>query len=213
MSHRALLTKLQSSVSNLQEGFSAIPVERRQTLEGIASWIAAQEAAGKPADLIFICTHNSRRSHMAQIWTQSLAWMHGLDYLRTFSGGTEATEFNPRAVEAMRGCGFHITVEREGNNPLYHVAFAEDANSVSAFSKTYGDDFNPQKDFAAVMTCSDADEACPVVLGAAARFAVPYRDPKESDDTVQETETYAGRCRQIGTEMLYMIRRAAEMTR
>jgi len=213
MSHRSLYPALQSCISAIEGNVSSIPDERRIILENIASWIAERRLAGEPADMVFICTHNSRRSHMAQIWAQTFAWEHGLDHVRTYSGGTEATAFSPRAVEAMRDCGFRITVEREGDNPLYHVAFAKHANPVSAFSKTYVDDSNPQDNFGAIMTCSDADEACPVVLGAAARFATPYRDPKESDGTGHEAETYAERCRQIGAEMLYMIRHTADMTR
>ena len=48
--------------------------------------------------------------------------------------------------------------------------------------KTYGDDANPDSGFAAVMTCSSADKGCPIVYGAAARFATPYVDPKVSDE-------------------------------
>lgn len=149
---------------------------------------------------------------MAQLWTQAAAWMHGLDHVRTYSGGTEATALNSRAVEALRDCGFHISVESDGENPQYRLTFADDADPVIAYSKEYGHPDNPKKDFAAVMTCSDADEACPIVLGASARFATTYRDPKEADGTDKESETYADRCRQIGAEMLYMIRHAADMT-
>lgn len=213
MPYRPLYPALQSCISDIGDDVSSIPDERRKILEDIASWIAERQAAGEAANMIFICTHNSRRSHMSQIWAQTFAWMHGLDHVCTYSGGTEATAFNPRAVKALRDCGFRITVEREGDNPLYHVAFSEHANPVSAFSKPYGDDANPQDNFSAIMTCSDADEACPVVLGAAARFATPYRDPKESDGSEYEVETYAERGRQIGAEMLYMIRHAADLTR
>ena len=213
MSHRPLYPALQSFISDIREEVSSIPVERRTILENIASWIAERHAAGESADMIFICTHNSRRSHMSQIWVQAFAWMHGLDHVRTYSGGTEATAFNPRAVKALRDCGVDIHAERTEDNPKYHVTFAEDAEPIYAFSKTYGDAANPGEDFAAVMTCSDADEGCPFVPGATARFAVPYRDPKEADGTDRERETYAERCRQIAAEMLYMIRHAAEMKR
>ncbi|MBN1448208.1 MAG: protein-tyrosine-phosphatase [Bacteroidetes bacterium] len=211
MSLRPLFPALHSVVSDIQTSFSDIPDERKVILEEIAAWVAEKQRDGAKADMIFICTHNSRRSHMSQIWAQAAAWMHGLDHVRTWSGGTEATAFNSRAVKALQDCGFRITVAQEGDNPLYHVAFADNAGPIEAFSKAYHHSFNPQEDFAAVMTCSDADEACPVVLGAAKRFATPYRDPKEFDGTPQEEHMYAERCRQIAGEVIYIMDRAAGM--
>lgn len=211
MSTRTLFPPLHSLASSLDAASEDIPDQRKQTLEDLAAWINERHASGKPADLVFICTHNSRRSHMAQLWTQAAAWVHGLDHVRTYSGGTEATALNSSAVEALSDCGFHISVESDGENPQYRFTFADDADPVIAYSKEYGHPDNPKKDFAAVMTCSDADEACPIVLGASARFATTYQDPKEADGTDKESETYANRCRQIGAEMLYMIRHAAEM--
>ena len=150
---------------------------------------------------------------MAQLWTQAVVHGAGLTHVHTYSGGTEATAFHPNAVEAMQGCGFRITMTREGANPLYGVRYAEGAEAMPVWSKTFDDAANPHDNFAAVMTCSDADEACPVVPGAAARFSLPYRDPKESDNTADAQTVYASRSREIAREMQYVIRRAAEMTR
>ena len=62
---------------------------------------------------------------------------------------------------------------------------------------------NPEKDFAAVMTCSHADEHCPFIPGATARIALTYDDPKDFDDTPLESEKYRERVMQIGREILY----------
>lgn len=123
-----------------------------------------------------------------------------------YSGGTEASAFNPRAVEAIRRAGF-VVANPGGENPHYRVRYSEHAPSIECFSKTYDDPFNPQRDFVAVMTCSQADRACPVVHGAALRVLIAYDDPKASDDGPEETSTYDARCRQIGAEMLYLFSR------
>lgn len=181
-----------------------IPEERRRALDRLASWVAKRQAEHKGADLTFICTHNSRRSHISQLWAQVAAEVFGVSGIRTFSGGTEATAFNPRAVEAMRRAGFVIDAPEAAENPRYRVTYGPKGPTMEAFSKVFGDDANPAQGFAAVMTCSQADAGCPYVPGAAYRVAVPYEDPKAFDGTAQEAEMYDARVKQIATEMLYL---------
>ena len=184
----------------------AIAAPRKATLEEVAGFVATKRSEGEAAELIFICTHNSRRSQMAELWAAAAAQHFGIDGVRTFSGGTEATAFDPRAVAAMERAGFLVRT-RGGENPRYRVRFSDDAPALECFSKTYDDAFNPARGFAAIMTCSDADEACPVVLGAALRARLPYDDPKVADGTPDETLQYDARCMQIATEMLYLFSR------
>lgn len=183
--------------------FDQIPDERRKTLKKLALFVETKVKAGEKAALIFICTHNSRRSHISQIWAQTAGAYYGVPNVITYSGGTEATAFNPRAVKAMEDAGFKITKASEGTNPLYEVRFADDAPAIKAFSKKYDGEGNPQSGFGAVMTCSHADQNCPVVAGAAVRIATPYDDPKDFDDTPQEAAKYTERVHQIGREILY----------
>jgi arsenate reductase len=123
--------------------------------------------------------------------------------VETFSGGTEATAFNPRAVKAMQETGFDIVTKKDGQNPVYEVKYSNEAAPLTIFSKKYDDPFNPNKNFAAVMTCSHADENCPLVVGAAARIALTYNDPKDFDGTPQEAAKYSERVHEIGREILY----------
>lgn len=192
----------------LMEGAEAIPEERKVELRALAQWVTAQLALSDSAELVFICTHNSRRSHLAQVWAQVGADLRGLDGVRTFSGGTESTACNLRTVAAMQRAGFEVTVHDQDHgeeNPTYAVLPGPSSTPQICFSKTYGDDANPDSGFAAVMTCSSADKGCPIVHGAVARFATPYVDPKVSDGTDQEAATYDARCAQIGGEMLWMM--------
>ena len=195
-----LVKKLDSYVKEVVLEFDQIDSSRQAALKELAGLIAE----GNGGKLTFICTHNSRRSQMAQAWAAVAAYYYGIENIETYSGGTEATAFNPRAVKALKRAGFNV--KSKGNkNPLYRVYYTGDREPLRCFSKTYQDRRNPQKDFIAVMVCSDADEACPLVDGAKARLAIPYVDPKVSDGTFMEKDIYNARCRQIAREMLFVM--------
>ncbi|WPP48024.1 arsenate reductase/protein-tyrosine-phosphatase family protein [Catalinimonas niigatensis] len=196
---------LKAYVHQIISEFDQIPEERQSILAELALHVTTKHASGKPARLIFICTHNSRRSHMSQLWTQAAAYYYGVKDVETYSGGTEATAFNPRAVKAMKKAGFGIKILQEGDNPIYAVAFAEDASNIEVFSKKYDHEVNPQQDFAAIMTCSEADKSCPFIPGASLRIPIPYDDPKDYDETDQEETMYDERCHQIAREMFFMM--------
>lgn len=185
-----------------------VPMDRRRLLDELAVTVRSKYQIGEVADLVFICTHNSRRSQMAQIWAAVAAAHFGVDGVRTYSGGTEATAFDPRAVAAMRRAGFR-TDDPGGDNPRYTVTFSDDLPPIECWSKTYDDASNPSRNFAAIMTCSEADRACPTVAGAAARLPISYDDPKVADGTADEAAIYDARCLQIATEMLYAFSRFA----
>lgn len=189
-------------IKDLIKDFDTIPAERKHLLEELAGFVNLQAAKSLPAKLVFICTHNSRRSHLSQIWAQTAAYYYGIKNVECYSGGTEATAFNLRAVQALQKIGFKISASGNPDNPTYKVEFAEDGISL-AYSKRYDDPNNPSEGFCAVMTCSDADENCPVIPGASLRLPISYDDPKDYDNTSIEKEKYEERCKQIGTEILY----------
>lgn len=195
-----MYSELRFYIQNIEDELSTISESRKQKLRTLADYIRSQ----KSAKLTFICTHNSRRSHLCQIWAATLAHRFGLDGVYSFSGGTEETAFNPRAIAALQRAGFHIE-NPGGENPKYQVYFDDDKEPLICYSKTFDDSANPQKEFAAIMTCTDADENCPIVPGAEKRFFIPYIDPKEADDTLKEGQVYDERCQQIATEMYYLM--------
>lgn len=195
---------LEKYIRRIITEFDQIPENRKKSLAKIAWFVSEKVHNEKPVRLIFICTHNSRRSHMGQIWAQTAAYFYQIPGVEAYSGGTEATAFNPNAVAAMTKAGFDISIHQGKNNPVYEVIYAEDAVSVMAFSKKYNADVNPQKDFCAVMTCSQADAECPFIPGASLRIAIPYEDPKDYDGTDKESAAYAERCEQIAREMFYL---------
>jgi arsenate reductase (thioredoxin) len=198
-----LSPNVKKTVVELISEFDQIPFERKKLLARLASFIESKASKGERTELNFICTHNSRRSHLSQIWAQTAANYYQIPNVICYSGGTEATAFNPRAVKAMSEAGFKIDKTTEGTNPVYEVRFSNAADPVLAFSKKYDADGNPKALFGAVMTCSHADQNCPIVFGAAERFSITYDDPKDFDDTPQEAAKYHERVLQIGREMLY----------
>jgi arsenate reductase len=200
---QTLLPELEQTVKTLINDFGSISPERKEILYQLTHFIQAQNRSGHPVYLNFICTHNSRRSHLSQLWAQAAAHYYGISNVFCFSGGTEATAFNPRAVTAMQNAGFSIAITNDGMNPVYQVRFSNEGSPVVAFSKKYDDPVNPNRDFAAIMTCSHAAENCPLVIGAVSRIALTYDDPKDFDGTPQESAKYAERVREIGREILY----------
>ena len=195
---------LQTYITVIKKDFAKIPKDRKKELDKIALFVQNKVKSGEQAQLTYICTHNSRRSHFGQIWAATAAAYYGIPNVKTYSGGTESTAFNERAVAACKRAGFEVSKISEDKNPIYEVKYASDAEPLKAFSKKYDDSSNPQRDFCAIMTCSQADAACPNVKGATARIASPYDDPKAFDGTPEETAKYDERCKQIATETLYV---------
>lgn len=181
-----------------------ITAERKQVLQPLIDYLKEKNKTSEPVRLNFICTHNSRRSHLSQIWAQTMVFFYNNSNVTTYSGGTEATAMFPKVGETLINQGFKVVNLSEGNNPVYSIKYSQNEPAIIAFSKKYGDEFNPASKFAAIMTCSSADKSCPMVFGCDKRIAITYEDPKKSDGTPEQTETYENRSLQIATEMKYV---------
>ncbi|WP_242928803.1 protein-tyrosine-phosphatase [Pontibacter vulgaris] len=198
-----LLPALTKTTTELTRTFEEIPAERKEILKQLAAYIREKRDVSQSINLVFICTHNSRRSHMAQLWAQAAATYYSIKGVHTFSGGTEATAFYPAAVKAIQEIGFEIEKGDAQANPKYKVKYSPQEAPVEVWSKRFDDAGNPTSGFCTVMTCSDADENCPFVPGVEKRIAITYDDPKASDNTPQKANKYKERALQIGREMLY----------
>lgn len=197
--------KLSNYIKSILPELENIPNERKNQLKKIALFIRSKKQSNEPANLTFICTHNSRRSHMSQIWSSTAAAYYDIEEgIQTYSGGTEVTAFNPRAVEALKRAGFK-SENSKGENPSYKITFSDAGHEMECFSKKYDHPNNPSENFVAIMTCSEADKNCPFIPGASLRIPIPYQDPKEADGTSQEETAYDKRCRQIASEMFYIM--------
>lgn len=206
-SPKPLLPKLKKYLQNIENEFASIPQERQENLKKIAQYISDKQKKGEKTELIVICTHNSRRSHLGQVWLQIAAYYYGLENITTFSGGTDSTACNPRTIKALQRAGLSVKniSEKTEKNPKYVVKYSEKAPEMWLFSKHYASTANPQIGFLALLVCNTADEACPIVKGAEQRIYHGYEDPKSSDGTPQEDQTYDERCRQIAVEMFFVM--------
>lgn len=195
-----LYPSLQAYIDKAQ----SLPIseERKAVLQVLIDYIQKKIDQDQEINLNYICTHNSRRSQFSQIWGKVAASYHGID-MNSYSGGVEVTAFNERAVASVKRFGFKVNKKGE-DNPKYFVLYSDDEDPIVTFSKVYDDVANAPTGFAAIMTCSHADENCPFIPGAEARIPVRYEDPKAFDDTDQEVEKYDERSLQIASEMLFV---------
>jgi len=197
-----LLPEIEKATSRFD--FENITSERKSVLQPLIDFIQSKVSVKQEVRLNLICTHNSRRSHLAQVWAQTAAANYGIENVFCYSGGTEATALFPMVAETLKETGFNVQILAEGKNPVYAIKFAENEHPVIGFSKLYNDEFNPEEEFAAIMTCSQADGGCPFISGAEKRILITFDDPKAFDNTPQQKEKYKERSIQIGTEMFYI---------
>lgn len=195
-------TKINEIIAQLST--ENISEERKAILQPLIEFIISKVINNEEIRLNFICTHNSRRSHLSQIWAQTMAHHFRVKNVFCYSGGTETTAMFPKVAETLINQGFEILKLSETENPVYAVKFAENEHAIICFSKKYNDDFNPKSEFAAILTCDSADENCPIVYGAEARIPIKYKDPKSSDGTPEMKETYFNRSLEIATELKFV---------
>ncbi len=197
-----MFTKITSTINDLN--FNSITEERKATLQPLIDYIQEKVNTTSAVRINFICTHNSRRSHLSQIWAQTAASFYNIPNVACYSGGTEATALFPKIAETLENTGFQIKTIAEGKNPIYTIKYNTQDHPIIGFSKTYDDAFNPNKDFAAVLTCSSADEGCPFIAGAEKRIPIMFEDPKAFDNTPLQTQKYEERSLQIATDFMYV---------
>lgn len=197
-----LFPDLDTTLQNI--GQVELTEDRKSKLQPLINYIQSKTDRHEVIRLNFICTHNSRRSHLAQVWAQACAAKFAVAQVYCFSGGTEATAMYPMVGETLKSAGFSVVRLSDGKNPIYSIKHGPNDQPSVCFSKTYDDPFNPQGEFAAVMTCAQADADCPFVGGAEARISLGYDDPKAFDDTPQKAAKYAERSLQIAAEMAYV---------
>lgn len=186
---------------------SHITKERLLVLEGLIDFIQHKKNEGNQINLNFICTHNSRRSHLSQIWAQTMAAYFGVEQVFSYSGGTEATAVFPLVIKVLSEVGFQITKLSDESNAIYAFKFGSDLQPIVGFSKSYNHAFNPSANFAAVLTCSHADENCPLILGADVRIPFTFEDPKNYDDSPLQLEKYRERSLEIAAQLYYVFSR------
>ncbi|PXW14679.1 MULTISPECIES: low molecular weight phosphatase family protein [Chryseobacterium] len=177
---------------------------RKEILQPLIRFIQQKTDNGKEVNLNFICTHNSRRSHLAQIWAQAAASFFAIPEVHCYSGGTETTALFPKIAEVLAEQGFSVFSIAATANPVFAIKYDDNSLPLIVFSKKYDSPFNPVSGFAAIMTCSQADGGCPFIPGAEKRIPITFEDPKISDNTPEQGAIYTERSLQIAQEMFYV---------
>jgi arsenate reductase len=197
-----LFSEIEQVIKDLNP--QTIADDRKAVLQPLSEFIQSKVLNNQEIRINFICTHNSRRSHLSQVWAQTMAHYFNIKNVFCYSGGTEATALFPMVAETLRNSGFQVNTISKNENPVYSIKYANNQHPIIGFSKKLDDDFNPKSAFAAIMTCNSANEACPFVPGAEKRIPITFQDPKAFDNTPQQAEKYNERSLQIATELFYV---------
>jgi arsenate reductase len=184
--------------------------DRKKILLKISETVATEYTVNNVVNLNFICTHNSRRSQLGQVWAFYAANYFNLN-IHAFSGGTEVTAFYRNTVKTLQAVGFDFkVVEFSHQNPTYLISFEESTNSILGFSKRFDDETN-KNPFIAITTCNNADKNCPFIPTAIERFHLPFEDPKFSDGTPEQSTTYLKTNEQIAAEVFFIFTEIKKM--
>ncbi|SFJ23185.1 arsenate-mycothiol transferase ArsC [Olleya namhaensis] len=197
-----MFTEIEQLIKTLNT--ETISAQRKAVLQPLTDFIQGKVSKNQTIRLNFICTHNSRRSHLSQVWAQTIAYYFNIKNVFCYSGGTEATALFPMVAETLVNSGFKINPISKNENPVYSIKYADTEHPIIGFSKKLDDAFNPTSGFAAIMTCSQADGGCPFIAGAEKRIPITFEDPKAFDNTPQQAEKYTERSLQIATELYYI---------
>lgn len=198
--------KVQSAVMIVKtlEG-QLISEERKALLNSVVEYIVNNAQASKVSHLVFVCTHNSRRSQMAQFWAHYLSDHYGLR-INAYSGGTEVTALAPQAAKVIEELGINYTVDhKSSSNPTYQFKMDPGNKDIELYSKLFTEITESLTAFASLMCCAQAEESCPFVPGTELRISLNYQDPKRADGTANEAAAYHNCLILIGSEINYIL--------
>ena len=150
-----LFSSIKSQIELINE--SSISPDRLELLQALINYIQSKISSNQDIRLNFICTHNSRRSHLCQVWAQTLSSYYNIKNVFCYSGGTEITSLFPAVNKALINSGFKIEPTSLTDNSVYSIKFSDVEPPILGFSKLYNDNFNPSSKFAAILTCTSAD--------------------------------------------------------
>lgn len=184
--------------------------DRKELLTTISKKIATELIKDGEVNVTFICTHNSRRSQLGQVWAFYAAQYFNLN-INAFSGGTEVTSFYRNTIKTLQKVGFNFQVDDFSHqNPKYIISFENSTKSILGFSKRYDHPENKEP-FIAITTCNNADKNCPFIPTASHRLHLPFVDPKASDETPEQEQVYLNTNLQIAGEVHFIFKNVKEL--
>ena len=118
-----LFSEIENVIKELNP--ETISSERREVLQPLIDFIQSKVSENKEIRINFICTHNSRRSHLSQVWAQTMASYFNIKKVFCYSGGTESTALFPIVAETLQNSGFQINTISKNENPIYSIKYAD----------------------------------------------------------------------------------------
>ena len=165
--------------------------KQKERLEKVINQI--NKLLGSSRSIVFICTHNSRRSQFCEFWAKYFS-NHYDKNLNIYSAGVEKTEVYNGVFKALLRCGV-----KKLNNKL-----VIDKQSIRLESKTLEEIH--LKSFISIINCSDAEKNCPIDFRSIANINLKYEDPKSFDGSSSEEDEYFNTSYLIARELNYIIR-------
>jgi arsenate reductase len=196
-----LHTEIRKTIDALET--QRIPAERKHALREIRAYIQQKLNDKQTPHLLFVCTHNSRRSILAEVWATAVGAYYNIPNLQVYSCGTEVTAVHPMVIHTLREENFTISSNSTTGNPTYSIGFGEGFAPIETHSMTFDDIPLQNKGFAAVMVCSSASDNCPYIAGTEKRIALPFEDPKAYDEHPDKKQAYLHTGKEIAREMKF----------
>jgi hypothetical protein len=197
---------LMSYCSSLPDEFINVPDSTEEKLKEAGTYIINRLNNGQVTSISFVCEHNSRKSHLGQIWTLMATQYYQLDNVKCYSGGTTPTYVNLRIIKALENTGFKISEKGiAGKGPLYYLDYGKSSRGFEIFSKRYDHPMNPDTNYLAISLCYNPEECCPISFGADKQLTIPYEDLQTYDNTSLESAKYDEQCRSVARDMFYMM--------
>ena len=186
----------------ITSSFKNIPSSRLQRLDEIVLEINEIFNNKKNLNFLFVCTHNSRRSQFANVWAEIAATFYNLNSIKSYSCGTEKSIVSKNTIEALEDLGLKIHNHPNINN-AFHAFYGKEL-FIDVFSKKYSDSSISKENTIAIMTCTDADQNCPIIPYAKNRISLNFKDPKRFDNTSYFRMEYQKTAKEIATEIFYI---------
>lgn len=165
-----LLQLYAAGAKSLYPGLTVTPSDAAQAGQGSA----------RPLRALFLCTHNSARSQMAEAILRAM----GGDQVEAFSAGSEPTEVDLDASAELRERGIDPS-------PLY-------AKSLTTFT-------GQQFDYI-ITVCDRMREVCPVFPGDPVQIHWSIADPAELDNAERRRQAFREVAHELQTRMRYLVR-------
>ena len=179
---------------------------RRPALRSCAAAIARQLDARGEVSVVAVCTHNSRRSQLAEVWLAVASAAAGLGGVSVCSGGSDPVAVAPGAIAVLRERGFRVEADTADANPRLRVRGHGIEREL--YAKPLGEAVAgvPLRGGVALMVCAAADAACPPVPQVGYRARLPFADPRHADGTPGEAAAYRAASDRIEAEMRWLVR-------